>query len=139
MKRLPARCPSCGASLKITELTCDKCGTIIKGSYNLNKFLTLDPQQEQFLLTFLLSKGNLKEVQERLGVSYPTAKNRLEELLFSLGLIEAKKEIKENKEEFKEEKISKLEEILEKIEKGEISGEEAIEKIKEVKDERGDD
>lgn len=139
MKKLPARCPSCGATLKITELTCDKCGTIVKGVYPLNKFLTLDSQQEQFLLTFLLSKGNLKEVQERLDISYPTAKNRLEELLLSLGLIETKKEEKEIEQEFKEEKISKLEEILEKLDKGEITGEEAIERIKEAKDERGDD
>ncbi|MGB9749810.1 MAG: DUF2089 domain-containing protein [Caldisericia bacterium] len=138
MKRLPARCPSCGSTLKITELTCDKCGTVVKGVYPLNKFLTLDPQEEQFLLIFLLSKGNLKEVQERLNISYPTAKNRLEELLSSLGLIEIKKEEKEN-EESVEEKISKLDEILEKIDKGEITGDEAIEKIKEVKDERRDD
>lgn len=139
MNRLPSRCPSCGASLKITELTCDKCKTVVKGVYPLNKFLTLNPQEEQFLLIFLLSKGNLKEVQERLNISYPTAKNRLEELLSALGLVEVKKEVKETDEDFIEEKISKLEEILEKIEKGEITGEEAIEKIKEVKDERGDD
>jgi len=138
MKRLPSRCPSCGSTLKITELTCDKCGTVVKGVYPLNKFLTLDPQEEQFLLVFLLSKGNLKEVQERLNISYPTAKNRLEELLSSLGLIEIKKEEKEERESV-EDRISKLDEILEKIDKGEITGDEAIEKIKEVKDERGDD
>jgi|YelNatPaOPRAMG01_1025707.scaffolds.fasta_scaffold05990_11 hypothetical protein len=138
MKRLPARCPSCGATLKITELTCDKCGTVVKGVYPLNKFLTLNPQEEEFLLIFLLSRGNLKEVQERLNISYPTAKNRLEELLLSLGLVETKGEEKEETS-YKEDKISKIEDILEKIEKGEISGEEAIEKMKEVKDERGDD
>jgi hypothetical protein len=138
MKRLPARCPSCGATLKITELTCDKCGTVVKGVYPLNKFLTLNPQEEEFLLIFLLSRGNLKEVQERLNISYPTAKNRLEELLLSLGLVETKGEEKEEIS-YKEDKISKIEDILEKIEKGEISGEEAIEKMKEVKDERGDD
>ncbi len=77
MKRLPSRCPSCGQILKITELTCEKCGTIIKGEYPLNRFLTLSPSEEEFLLVFLLSKGNLKEVQERLNISYPTAKNRL--------------------------------------------------------------
>lgn len=138
MKRLPARCPSCGATLKITELTCDKCGTVVKGVYPLNKFLTLNPQEEEFLLVFLLSRGNLKEVQERLNISYPTAKNRLEELLFSLGLAETKGEEKEEIS-YKEDKISKIEDILEKIEKGEISGEEALEKMKEVKNERGDD
>ncbi|HQP00634.1 MAG TPA: DUF2089 family protein, partial [Caldisericia bacterium] len=122
----------------ITELTCEKCKTVVKGTYPLNKFLTLDPQEEEFLLVFLLSKGNLKEVQERLDISYPTAKNRLEELLVSLGLTETKKEDKVESF-FEEDKISKIEEILEEIEKGEITGEEAIEKMKEVKDERGDD
>lgn len=138
MKRLPSKCPSCGATLKITELTCEKCGTVVKGEFPLNKFLTLNPQEEEFLLIFLLSRGNLKEVQERLNISYPTAKNRLEELLSSLGLYEEKREEK-NEEIFVQEKISKIEEILKKIEKGEITGEEAIEKLKEEEDERGDD
>lgn len=132
MKRLPARCPSCGETLNITELTCEKCETVVRGKYPLNRFLTLKPDEEEFLLIFLLSRGNLKEVQERLDISYPTAKNRLEEVLLSLGLVEEKKEEKEYKSK-------KIEEILDKIEKGEINGDEVIKIIEEFKDERGND
>jgi len=125
MKRLPSKCPSCGANLKITELTCDSCGTIVKGDFPLNRFLLLSREEEEFLLIFLISRGNLKEVQERLNISYPTAKSRLEELLKSLGLSE------EKEEEKKEGKLEKIEEILKKIESGEITQEEALKLLEE--------
>ncbi|MCX8095276.1 MAG: DUF2089 domain-containing protein [Caldisericia bacterium] len=125
MKRLPSKCPSCGSILNITELTCEKCETIVKGKFQLNRFLMLSQQEEEFLLVFLISRGNLKEVQERLNISYPTAKGRLEDVIKSLGLSE------EEKKEGKEEKIEKIEEILKKVEKGEITGEDALKMIEE--------
>ncbi|MBC7194892.1 MAG: DUF2089 domain-containing protein [Caldisericia bacterium] len=128
MKRLPSKCPSCGAVLKITELTCEKCKTVVRGDFPLNRFLTLSREEEDFLLIFLISRGNLKEVQERLNISYPTAKSRLEEVLKSLGLSE---EVK--KEEKKLEKIEKIEEIVKKLESGEISGEEVLKILEEEK------
>jgi hypothetical protein len=126
MKRLPSRCPSCGEVLKITELTCDKCKTVVKGEFPLNRFLTLSRDEEEFLIVFLMSRGNLKEVQERLNISYPTAKSRLEEVLKSLGLSE-----EEKKEEIKEDEINKIEEIVKKLEKGEISGDDALKLLEE--------
>jgi len=119
--KLPSKCPSCGEMLEITELRCPKCGTVVRGHYKLNKFLILSPEEENFLLIFLISRGNLKEVQERLGISYPTAKARLEELLVSLGLYKEK------------EKNPLIKEILERLERGEITSKEAIKLIKEVK------
>jgi hypothetical protein len=126
MKRLPSRCPSCGEVLKITELTCEKCKTVVKGEFPLNRFLTLSRDEEEFLIVFLMSRGNLKEVQERLNISYPTAKSRLEEVLKSLGLSE-----EEKKEEIKEDEINKIEEIVKKLEKGEISGDDALKLLEE--------
>lgn len=119
--KLPTKCPSCGRTLEITELKCPKCGTVVRGRYKLNKFLTLSPEEEEFLITFLISKGNLKEVQERLDISYPTAKIRLEELLVSLGLYEVKS------------RDSEIKKILERLERGEITSKEVIKMIKEVK------
>lgn len=130
MKRLPSKCPSCGANLKITELACENCKTVVRGEFPLNRFLLLSPQEENFLLVFLISRGNLKEVQERLDISYPTAKSRLEEVIKSLGLIE------EDKEEKKEKgKIEKIEEIIKKIESGELTGEDALKLIEEENNE----
>lgn len=130
MKRLPSKCPSCGANLKITELSCEKCKTIVRGDFPLNRFLMLSPQEEEFLLVFLISRGNLKEVQERLNISYPTAKSRLEDVLKSLGLSE-----EEKREEKKESKIEKIEEILKKVESGEITGDDALKLLEEENDE----
>jgi len=127
MKRLPSRCPSCGEVLKITELTCEKCKTVVKGEFPLNRFLTLSKDEEDFLIVFLISRGNLKEVQERLNISYPTAKSRLEEVLKSLGLSEEEK--KEKIEEDSE--INKIKEIVKKLEKGEISGDDALKLLEE--------
>ncbi len=117
MKKLPTRCPSCGAMLEITELKCPKCGTVIKGEFSINKFLSLDSENLEFLIIFLKSKGNLKEVQERLGISYPTAKAKLERLLDRLNLSDGKKP------------LNKIE-ILEALENGEISAKEAINLLK---------
>ncbi len=128
MKRLPSKCPSCGAVLKITELTCEKCKTVVRGDFPLNRFLTLSREEEDFLLIFLISRGNLREVQERLNISYPTAKSRLEEVIKSLGLSEEAK-----KEEKKLDRIEKIEEIVKKLESGEISGEEVLKILEEEK------
>ncbi len=117
MKKLPTRCPSCSSVLEITELKCPKCGTVIRGNFPISKFLSLEPENFEFLIAFLKSRGNLKEVQERFGISYPTAKAKLEKLLGALGLSEGNKPI---------DKI----EILLALEKGEISAKEAINLLK---------
>ncbi len=117
MKKLPTRCPACGSVLEITELKCPKCGTVIRGSFPVSKFLSLDTENLEFLIVFLKSRGNLKEVQERLGISYPTAKAKLEKLLGVLGLSEGSKP------------LDKME-ILRALEKGEISVKEAINLLK---------
>ncbi len=117
MKKMPTKCPACGATLEITELKCPKCGTVIKGSFPINKFLSLDSEALEFLVAFLKSRGSIKEVQERLGISYPTAKARLDKLLSALGFLEEKKSLNRM-------------EILDALEKGEIPAEEAIRLLK---------
>jgi len=78
MKRLPTICPSCGSKLEIAELHCPSCGTTVRGAYPLDRFAALSGEDEQFLLTFLAARGNLKEVQDRLNLSYPTVRGRLD-------------------------------------------------------------
>jgi len=120
MKKLPTKCPACGATLEIVELKCPKCGTVIRGEFPMDKFLSLSDDEREFLIAFLRSRGNMKEVQERLGISYPTAKNRLDKLLISLGIYE-----KENS--------PKEQEILDALERGEITAEQAVRLIREAK------
>jgi hypothetical protein len=122
MKKIVTKCPVCDNPLEIVELKCPACGTTIQGNFQFDKIMLLEDDDMQFLMEFLRSRGNIKEVQSRLDISYPTVKAKLDKLLKSLGLYEKEKVT-----------ISK-EEILERLEKGEIKAEEAIKLLKGGKD-----
>jgi hypothetical protein len=79
-------CPVCEARLQVTRLHCDTCGTTIEGEFNVGRFANLDRAQMSLLESFLRSRGNLRELERELGLSYPTVRGRVETLLRSLGL-----------------------------------------------------
>jgi hypothetical protein len=79
-------CPVCQGRLKVTRLHCATCGTTIEGDFNVGRFAHLGREQMALLESFLRSRGNLRELERELGVSYPTVRNRVEALLKSLGL-----------------------------------------------------
>lgn len=83
---LPARCPSCAGTLHVERLACDRCGTEVQGSYRPCPVCALDPQARKLLDLFLRARGNLKDVQRALKVSYPTARQRIEEMFQKLDL-----------------------------------------------------
>jgi hypothetical protein len=115
---IPTNCPSCGTRLNITELKCSSCNTVVQGQFPINKLISLPEEDRNFLMTFLRSRGNIKEVQERMGISYPTVKNKLDKLLSALGLFDDIKSPNRN-------------EILNALNNGEISTDEAINLLKE--------
>lgn len=80
----PTKCSVCGAELQITRLTCPNCASEITGSFSPCRYCSLDERQKLFLDTFLRCRGNIKEVERTLSVSYPTVKNMLDELLGTL-------------------------------------------------------
>lgn len=82
----PATCPVCSDDLRITELGCPNCATRLSGNFATCRFCQLDAADEQALTVFLRSRGNLREFQQHLGVSYPTARVRYAELMARLGL-----------------------------------------------------
>lgn len=88
MKRIITRCPGCQGTLHIAKLQCPDCGMELKNDFTLSRFDQLDDIQYEFLLTFLRSRGSLKEVQAELKLSYPAVKKKLEELLVALELRE---------------------------------------------------
>lgn len=118
MPKIPTNCPACNARMDVIELKCSKCNTKVQGCFPLNKLVSLSEEDREFLMTFLRSRGNIKEVQERLGISYPTVKSKLDKLLMALGL-------------FDEIDIKSQSEIIKALKNGEISVEEAVNLLKE--------
>jgi len=84
--RAPSDCPVCGEHLAVTRLGCSICGTELAGVFASCEFCALSDKESEILRVFLMSRGNLREVEKHLGVSYPTARLRFGELLEKLGL-----------------------------------------------------
>jgi len=84
--RPPSDCPVCGDQLAVTRLGCASCGTELVGVFGSCEFCSLSQRETEILRVFLMSRGNLREVEKHLGVSYPTARLRFTELLQKLGL-----------------------------------------------------
>jgi hypothetical protein len=88
---MPSVCPVCANKLNITKLTCPNCSSEISGAFAPCKYCALDEKMQLFLETFLKSRGNIKEVERALSISYPTVKGLLDELLKKLYGEEAEK------------------------------------------------
>ena len=86
MSKMISKCPCCNGTLNITSLKCPDCGVELRNTFELSIFDCLSKEQMDFLLSFLKYRGNLKNLQDEIGISYPTAKRRLEELLIALEI-----------------------------------------------------
>ena len=86
MAKTISTCPACQSKLHIATLACPDCGMELRNTFDLSPFDMLDSEKSAFLLSFLRNRGNLKNVQTELQMSYPTAKRRLDEILIALGL-----------------------------------------------------
>jgi len=80
-----ARCPICSETLSVARLECASCGTRIEGSFALGRFHHLSAEQLEFLETFIKARGNFKDVERELGISYPTVRSRLDAMIRALG------------------------------------------------------
>jgi hypothetical protein len=84
--KLISSCPVCAGQLYVTHLRCSDCSTELNGEFLANEFARLPQDKLDFLRTFLACRGNLKEVEAELSISYPTVRGRLDQLLASLNL-----------------------------------------------------
>ena len=82
-KQLEA-CPCCGGPLVVSGLTCESCGTVVTGRFRQCDFCRLTEEQATFLRLFVQRRGNLSEMEKALGISYPTVRNKLEEVIRAL-------------------------------------------------------
>lgn len=114
-------CPVCGENLTVTRLYCRACDSAIEGHFTLGRFYQLAPEQMAFVETFIRCEGKLTRVQEELGMSYPTARARLTEVIQALGY-----EVSDSKPDISPEERRM---ILEQLASGEISSEEAVHQL----------
>ena len=120
--KLISYCPVCQGQLKVTHLRCSDCGTELSGEFMANEFSRLPEDKLAFLRTFLACRGNLKEVEAALNISYPTVRGRLDQLLESLHL--AVEHIE------REEREMDRQSVLEALERGELTIEEAESRLR---------
>ncbi len=114
----PRDCPVCGDRLSLTRLSCQSCGTELSGEFESCEFCSLSREDRQVLRVFLSSRGNMKELERHLGVSYPTARARFDALLGRLGLAPERPPAAPVRVE-----------LLEQLAKGEIDVDQAMQKL----------
>lgn len=112
--RVINKCPVCGAKLFISRLECKKCSTVIENSFEMSKFEYLTSEQLSFIEVFVKNRGNIKDVEKELGISYPTVRAKLDEAISALGYNVAAAAAVDKKN------------VIEMLDKGEITSDQAI-------------
>lgn len=108
-------CPVCGSGLRVTRLRCPSCNTVIEGDFQTERLLSLNAQQRSFVLSFLRNRGNIREMEKELGISYPTVRSRLDDIIQAIDGASATKTPPLTRKQ-----------ILEMLAKGEITQEDAM-------------
>ncbi len=112
----PHDCPVCSETLLLTRLSCESCGTELSGAFSACEFCALSAEDRDVLRVFLASRGNMKDLERHLGVSYPTARARFDALLGRLGIERGPAGPDRN-------------DILDSLAKGDIDVEEALKRL----------
>lgn len=126
MHPIPSRDPVSGGELFISELTSEDGEVKIRGRFEVPRYSRLDAEQQRFLETFLRCRGMLSSMEREMGLSYPTLRSRLDSLLAALSL----EPVKDDKREKIAERRSK---VLDQLERGEITAQEAKNKLREAR------
>lgn len=90
MKKLPVNCPSCEKPLFVSELSCSNCETVISGNYSLPVLLQLSSDDQDFVFEFILTSGSLKKMASKMGKSYPTVRNKLDDIIEKINRLQKK-------------------------------------------------
>ncbi|WP_041231290.1 DUF2089 domain-containing protein [Deinococcus peraridilitoris] len=115
-KPLPLPFPGVSEMPLVTELRFPESGVTVQGEFELNEFAVLSPENLEFLRLYIKVRGNLKEVERILGVSYPTVRSRFDALLRAIG--------------YEPEERDPRDETLALLERGQISPEEALKRLR---------
>lgn len=110
-----ARCTGCGRSMEIKRVECNHCGVVSEGDFEISALARLSAENQVFVHTFLRHHGSIKKMEKTLGISYPTVKNRLRAINAEL------------EKGFQVASANSL--VLEALARGEITVDEALERI----------
>lgn len=119
MYAVPTRCPVCRSELEVTRLHCLTCDTSIEGRFSGGPIAHLTVEHLDFIVTFVRCEGKINRMEQELGVSYPTIRNRLHEVIRALGY-------EPGKDEAVEFSPDKRNSVLEDLEAGKISADDAM-------------
>jgi len=123
MRKILERCPSCGEDLEVRGLHCTACGTDVLGHFAPCQFCHLTPDQTTFLLMFVQARGNHTELEKLLGVSYPTVRGKLDEIIAILGAPAVRPPRSDRRT------------VLERIAAGELSPEQGLATLRQAREE----
>ena len=123
MYPLPNECPVCSGELIVTAMDCRHCETSIKGRFTTGPFAGLNEDQLEFIELFVRNEGKINRMEGDLGLSYPTIRNKLHEVIKSMGYEPGQDEPSLTEEQRKK--------ILEDLEQGQIGAQEAMQKLQE--------
>lgn len=126
-RRALGKCPVCGEALDVARLSCPRCETSIEGRFETCKFCQLTNEQKDFVEIFIRSRGNIKEVERELGISYPTVRGRLDAVIQALGY-----PVERDRED-ESQTATKRKNVLDSLARGEIPAEEAIKLLKQAR------
>jgi hypothetical protein len=125
MNTLPTNCPICGGEITVTRIYCRDCDTTIEGRFMTSPFAQLSPTQLVFVETFIRCEGKINRMEGELGLSYPTIRNRLHEIIRAMGYEPGKDEDRSGLSE------GDRQHILEELENGQISVDQAMQLLQE--------
>ena len=120
MRKMIGKCPACDShAFEVAKLRCPKCETTVEGQFSLSKLGNLATEHQEFVEVFIRCRGNIKDVERELGVSYPTVRGRLDRVIHAMGYTTGD--------------VGKRRKgILEALEKKEMSPEEAVKALKDI-------
>lgn len=122
-REIIGRCPVCGDRLQVHRLHCPQCETAVEGRFEMCKFCHLSKEQREFAEIFIKNRGNIRDVERELGISYPTVRGRLEAVMRALG-----HRVEPEPEEV--DQVKRRRELLDALSRGELSTEEVLKRLK---------
>jgi hypothetical protein len=115
------RCPVCGDDLRIVRLECPSCSSALQGNFTLGRLARLTREQLQFVEVFIRCRGKIKDVEEELGISYPTVVARLNEVVQAMGF-----EVRQEDADV----VGKRQQILDELASGSLTAAEAASRLR---------